>query len=798
MKEIIKYNGETALKVNCRKIKGQYYEKNIDCFFISDKWHRIDNGLITFDYENKKYVLKNKELINGVVDFEEGELKFGYFTPNIYENINEYKSIINQGNDFLPRELINRLRSGGTLPPAEPSLGQKLSLFLIYSIKKNDINHSLLYDGFFRFLSDNNTDPRRAGSGATKKIRLSGNADIDENAYIDTLFAPLILENHDTTGENLIDFLVSFYIESTIFKESIIAYYDLEEEDDFNLRDLISELLYNSPYSTFKEIYTMSRDISMEKSAAELRVYDNFCLAHFFYKTNSGLNIRLSFESVFRIFIVSQNYNSYQYLPAAAYSTPFLGRILSNIENTSGLVISFNVHPFVDYINSGDIRPLGRYRGLTDQEAVQEQEPIPAISDDIDFLGESELQEQEPIPVKKNLIFINIKVAKKCGYNEVFGTDFVSNKAVLVNNSRYENLDYNVSETNVLQSEIEKLFKNYKVNVSEKAASLANIIGNHSFGIEYETSSGYVPKRLLYKTGLIPLKDGSLDGGYEYTSLPMKGEEGIQLVLNQSAVLDKYCNISDKCSLHVHIGNVPKTKEFGLAMYMLFKQVQEELSEMIAPYKRDVDWLIRRKKDYCKPLRSLNLFRSNIVDPMTNTIQESGLKDSFKQLFLFLTEGVPEDERFNLENGVHPRNGTGKWNWKSRYYSLNMINLYFSKSGTVEFRMHTPSVNKYKVLNWLFICSSICRYAENNIVKILSAKDKIDLYEIFTVQSEIAEEDFNVVEYLREYVISRKKEFDQYYFNNNYADSAPDEISNDKRYSFIRDYFPNYEYEQSE
>ena len=85
-------------------------------------------------------------------------------------------------------------------------------------------------------------------------------------------------------------------------------------------------------------------------------------------------------------------------------------------------------------------------------------------------------------------------------------------------------------------------------------------------------------------------------------------------------------------------------------------------------------------------------------------------------------------------------------------------------------------------MNWLLICVAICKYAEINSIKILSAKTKINLNEVLDIYSFQNEE--NLSKYLKEYVDSRKKEFDSYYFNNNFSDSANHEFSSDKSYVF--------------
>lgn len=76
MKKVIKFNGEEAFRKDCRKIKGQFYEKNVDCFLIDGKWNRIDNGLIAFDHTLQKWVRINEFLHKGYL--EDGCV--GYFS----------------------------------------------------------------------------------------------------------------------------------------------------------------------------------------------------------------------------------------------------------------------------------------------------------------------------------------------------------------------------------------------------------------------------------------------------------------------------------------------------------------------------------------------------------------------------------------------------------------------------------------------------------------------------------------------------------------------------------------------
>ena len=81
------FSGRKARRSECRKIKGQYYKMNEQCFLINNRWHRIDNGLIVYNYSAKEYILKSSiedlELILGIVGFDDnGTVIFGYFNEN--------------------------------------------------------------------------------------------------------------------------------------------------------------------------------------------------------------------------------------------------------------------------------------------------------------------------------------------------------------------------------------------------------------------------------------------------------------------------------------------------------------------------------------------------------------------------------------------------------------------------------------------------------------------------------------------------------------------------------------------
>jgi hypothetical protein len=775
-KLIKKYNGQEALLSNCRKMNGQFYEKNIDCFFINNKWYRIDSGLIVFDYEKQEYSLKNSELINGVVDYDEelGVIREGYFTPNIYENVKEinFKSesvSIDTNSDF---NLIS-------------AVANAVNSYRIIKNSPNSIDISSVRQSVNTYSSAKGYSPY---ASISQKIPIYLNLIEDVPRIINYSGLNMFFNLHYGFAENLFLKLVNILKEKTIFKDSMNLWsendFDRMLDDDISFEDACLSLFSEvDSYRNFRGMFFCSID-EINYTNSEIVEYKQIFQSKFSYVDEFSneeflYNISTYFEMYFDLKLKTTGIFQYFSRSDLKEFISIFERFFSSIEGSRK--VNFYLE---DFIFEQLIHLI--YTTNISQAEIERYKLQLFV-------------EENTVNNNKSKIFINSKVAKKCKYIELIGTDYFGLESragsSLVSKVKKEGygkgLDYNIGSSNILQKEIENNFKNYNLEISEKASILSNITEKYSFGIEYETSSGYIPKRYLYKTALVPLKDGSLDGGIEYTTLPLQGASGIQSIINQCKLLSKYCTINDRCSYHVHIGNVPKTKEFGLAFYMLFKQIQEELFEIIPPYKKDVEWLIRRKKDYCKSLRSLNLFSNSIV--RNNEIDKDSLNKEFNKLFLFLTEGVPESEHNNLQNGIHPRSGQGKWNWKSRYYALNMINLYFAKSGTVEFRMHTPTINVFKVLNWLFICIAIVKYAEENTLKILGAKDKINLNEVLSVYNNLDEEGLKVSEYLQEYVLSRKESFDEYYYNNNFYDSSINEIDGDKSYSFIRNYFINYE-----
>lgn len=209
-----------------------------------------------------------------------------------------------------------------------------------------------------------------------------------------------------------------------------------------------------------------------------------------------------------------------------------------------------------------------------------------------------------------------------------------------------------------------KIFEmNYKPEYLNVTSSLDNLLKGLSFGLEFETVSGIIPNYKLNSLPLIPLRDGSIRG-LEYATIPLQGKLGIQALIDSVKELKKRTKYDETCSLHLHIGNIPRTKEFILAFYKFYSIFSDEIFSMFPLYKKENYGV--KKKNYSKPFDFIKL-NSLMDNKITN---ESSLNENFAVLFDYLAESHRfSDYDNNLDNvKVHPRdpNDNAKWNISKR------------------------------------------------------------------------------------------------------------------------------------
>nr|DAY07019.1 MAG TPA: Putative amidoligase enzyme [Crassvirales sp.] len=249
-----------------------------------------------------------------------------------------------------------------------------------------------------------------------------------------------------------------------------------------------------------------------------------------------------------------------------------------------------------------------------------------------------------------------------------------------------------------------------------------------TFGIEFETSKiKFVPNDILMKYGLIPLRDGSIRG-YEYTTIPLTGTEGIQDLYYICKALKENCEYDKSCSVHIHMsikGMPKKDIKFIERILNLGLQIQNEIYEIVPEYKY-CNYNHEKEKNYTKPIPALSLeslYVTETKDEETNKIEVEKNNIPQTSIASFLI-GTNDDSI--LIKGIHPSNPDNqhKWNIKERYFWLNTI-PYFFNNGTIENRMMEATFDFQTILDWIILTASLIKFAmdENNKDKIVDMLD---------------------------------------------------------------------------
>ncbi|MCK5788718.1 MAG: amidoligase family protein [Chlamydiia bacterium] len=263
----------------------------------------------------------------------------------------------------------------------------------------------------------------------------------------------------------------------------------------------------------------------------------------------------------------------------------------------------------------------------------------------------------------------------------------------------YDSLQYSMINN-------EKFFVNHKYKPKSNL-KLDSLMGDLTFGVEFETSSGKIPHQNLLKLGVAPLRDGSI-AGYEYTTIPLRSIDHLKDITDE---LKQQCIVTFRDSLHIHIGGTPRSKEFLLKAFRLSQKLQGEFYKMVPSYKlKDEHRIKRRDRNYTNPLPQINITNPTALSEIIN----------------FLSDG--NESSSSIQKRPHPsdKSGRHKWQIQNRYTSINFVNYIYSKSGTIEFRLHQGTINAYKTIYWLLINTALVKYAEKNTVDHIE-NDSIDL-----------------------------------------------------------------------
>lgn len=235
------------------------------------------------------------------------------------------------------------------------------------------------------------------------------------------------------------------------------------------------------------------------------------------------------------------------------------------------------------------------------------------------------------------------------------------------------------------------IFKDKQVVLHPEEFEISKYL-KYTFGLEFETSMGYVPEINCFKDGLIPLRDGSISG-LEYSTVVLEGDNGLSLLKQQLQSLKRYTAFNKECSLHIHFGGYPLDPEAIYRLYSLCKALEVRFEKLLPPYTFHSAHYKENGKDYCMKLQTYR---------------------SFEQLYTGLV-GRPF---FGSLSQPHPNDvrREAKWRIPTRYYWVNFINmLCYNVNKTVEFRFLRPTYNFEKIVLWISILNAMMVFAEKNM-----------------------------------------------------------------------------------
>jgi len=297
------------------------------------------------------------------------------------------------------------------------------------------------------------------------------------------------------------------------------------------------------------------------------------------------------------------------------------------------------------------------------------------------------------------------------------------------------------SETNKIA-----INRNFELGSSPRSFNVSENLP-YTFGVEIETSSGYIPDFALFNLNAKSCHDGSITGK-EYVSGVLRGDGGFKQLATLSGYIARQCNVDHKCGLHVHIGSAKFNKTFTVAAYVLGLRLQDEIFSMMPISRlntRNEYYLNKGMSSSCGKIPTLHSIKKMRLTE--NNLSPDVLKDVvdeiYEEIYQWLLDGSSRGGDANVNKYNNKFAPHSHQYPKARYVWLNLVpcnfarnnaNHYFagvkgqnfresiSKAFTIEFRNHQATMDYRKIKNWILFCMAFVNYVENNSVKILLSK----------------------------------------------------------------------------
>lgn len=342
------------------------------------------------------------------------------------------------------------------------------------------------------------------------------------------------------------------------------------------------------------------------------------------------------------------------------------------------------------------------------------------------------LRESDNLSKSKDISCLNEELAAKLGYKErladgiFYSLDLkksakffneISNKLINKNNLPYDSLYSFGIVKEVYDQTFKPEYNNKELN------KLGDWLEDNgiTFGVEFETSNGYIAQRLCYKYGVLALRDGSIDG-LEYVTVPLSGKKGLYALRGICEKLKERTKYNIKCALHIHIGGLKREEVNLVAAHNLGGILQSSLYDLQPHYKKGGTGHHNneRGKDYSKKISNSHISHVN---------KDNSLLDKFTNLFEIISDGKSYSRYENSLKKVksHPSDpaGTSKWNIGSRYTWLNLVPIVFGNKKTLEFRQHSPTFEFEKVINFLISCATFVKFTNLNAERLVDLKSDL-------------------------------------------------------------------------
>jgi len=275
---------------------------------------------------------------------------------------------------------------------------------------------------------------------------------------------------------------------------------------------------------------------------------------------------------------------------------------------------------------------------------------------------------------------------------------------------------------------IKNLTKDKKYNMKFGMDSVSYLITEgkrNTFGVEIETSGGYMPRNIYKYLNMKAVRDGSILGK-EYVSGVLKGDSGfhhLHLICNEIA---KRCTIDASCSVHVHIGDIKFTKEYVVLAYLLGMKLEKEIFSFLPPS--------RRGNIYCQTISKIAM---SLNPHMSYNEYKIEIDRIYREIFFKIAAGDLSEsynKKYNHKRGAR----CGYDQSTPRYWWLNFVPAITNtrngvpnekgeiNSYTLELRCHGGSLNFKKIKNWVKFVMAFTSFVDNNKEAIMTGPVTMD------------------------------------------------------------------------